>query len=451
MGIRRAQTAGRHRARTERTAARSGRRRAKAAVTAVGMAGVAVAGAAVLGTAPTLSVSPQLLATLHYLRGTTNGHQATQQEFEDFIGVVVDGTAAPTPDGPYEKVDYNAGFRPFSQGGFKDLTFDDSVAEGVANLVAANPAPGDLIFGYSQGAVVASKYKAGHEGNVYILAANPNRPNGGILQRFAGLHIPLLDVTFNGATPDNGDPTIDIARQYDGWADFPTYLWNPLAIANAVAGMALVHGNMQFTLTADDLTAARDSGDSDYYQVDEDTNTTYYLVRTYPIPLLIPLDPFLPDSVIAALDAPLRKIIETAYDRSDYGAPTRATFFPKRPAKPEVATVDEPQPVAQQSVEQQPVTQERGQRSAPDDQDEPNGDGGGSAERSATRTSWYPGKHLREELEAANTARHEKKRNRAHADDSSKDTVSSNDAPEKADVAAGGAATGGPASNDEAA
>ena len=40
------------------------------------------------------------------------------------------------------------------------------------------------------------------------------------------------------------------------------------------------------------------------------------------------------EAVIAALDAPLRKIIETAYDRSDYGAPTRATFFPRRAAAP---------------------------------------------------------------------------------------------------------------------
>lgn len=149
MGIRRAGTQGGHRARNQQSS--GGRRRAKAAVTAVGMAGVAVAGAAMLGTAPTMSVSPQLLASLHYLRGTTNGHQATQQEFEDFIGVVVDGTGAPEADDPYKKVDYNAGFWPISAGGFKDLKFDESVAEGVANLAEASPANGDVIFGFSQG------------------------------------------------------------------------------------------------------------------------------------------------------------------------------------------------------------------------------------------------------------------------------------------------------------
>ena len=136
MGIRRTRPHGRHRAQKPQSAGR----RAKAAATAVGMAGVAVAGAAVLGTAPTMSVSPHLLASMHYLRGTTNGHQATQQEYEDFISAVVDGTNAPKTDGAYQKVDYNAGFWPISAGGFSDLKFDDSVAEGVANLAEANPA-----------------------------------------------------------------------------------------------------------------------------------------------------------------------------------------------------------------------------------------------------------------------------------------------------------------------
>ena len=376
MGIRRTPAQGRHRAHKQATTRRRGR--AKAAATAVGMAGVAVAGAAVLGTAPTMSASPQLLATLHYLRGTTNGHQATQQEYEDFITAVVNGTDAPETDGPYEKVDYNAGFWPISAGYFKDLKFDDSVAEGVANLGKAAPGPGDVIFGFSQGAAVASQYKATHTGNTYILVANPNRPNGGILERFEGMHIPILDVTFNGATPATDDPTIDVSRQYDGWSDFPTYLWNPLAIANALAGMALVHGNTQFVLTADDLKAARESGNRDYYQVHEDSKTTYYVVRTYPIPLLMPLDPFLPDPVIAALDAPLRKIIETAYDRSDYSKPTRATFFPQRAAQPEVAT-----------AEQDVAAPEPQQRSTPEPQEDSSRDRDDVEERSTTRTCWW--------------------------------------------------------------
>ncbi len=107
------------------------------------------------------------------------------------------------------------------------------------NLEERNP-QGDVVFGLSQGAVVISRYKAAHPeggtGNTWVLVENPSRPNGGILERFAGLYIPVLDISVSGATPDNGDTTIDVARQYDGWADFPTYPLNFLATANAIAG-----------------------------------------------------------------------------------------------------------------------------------------------------------------------------------------------------------------------
>ncbi|WP_245905942.1 PE-PPE domain-containing protein [Mycolicibacterium palauense] len=299
---------------------------------ALGTAGIAVTAAAVIGALPPLAAGPQLAATLHYLRGTNIGDEPTEDQFRDFIGTVIDGTGIPGVDPGYRKVPYNAGFRPFSHGGFTDLTYDASVAQAVALLQEQDPAHGDVIFGFSQGAVAASQYKATHTGDTYLLVENPSRPNGGVMQRFDGLVVPFLNVTFTGATPNNGvdgapgDLTIDIARQYDGWADFPTYLWNPVAVANAVMGILLVHGDTQTELTVADLQQAQQAG-SDYYQHDPASNTTYYVIKTYPVPLLMPLDPILPDPVIAALDRPLRKFIELAYDRSDYSAPTRAKFF----------------------------------------------------------------------------------------------------------------------------
>ncbi|BBX18738.1 PE-PPE domain-containing protein [Mycolicibacterium duvalii] len=325
-------------------------RRRTASTSAIGVAAVAVAGAAVLGATPTLATGPDLLAALHYLRGTNIGTIPTDEQFTDFIDEVLVGADVVQPEQPYQKVPYNAGFRPFSRGGFRDLTYDASVAQGVELLTGQNPAPGDVIFGFSQGAVAASAYKGQHTGNTYILVANPGRANGGVLQRFKGIKLPLIDVSFTGATPNNGDFTIDVARQYDGWADFPTYLWNPVAVANALMGIALVHGDTQFELTAEDLEAAREAG-SDYYQFDDDSNTAYYVIRTYPVPLLMPLQSFLPAPVIAALDAPLRAFIETAYDRSDYSEPTRASLFkPLWPRKVEpaaeasTASVDSPAP-----------------------------------------------------------------------------------------------------------
>ena len=110
-----------------------------------------------------------------------------------------------------------------------------------------------VVYGYSQSATVATLEKRflAQPGNTpagttvnFVLAANPNRPNGGILERFAGLHIPIVGVTFNGATPtDTGMTTVDVARQYDGWADFPTNPLNLLADLNAGLGIYYLHGN----------------------------------------------------------------------------------------------------------------------------------------------------------------------------------------------------------------
>ncbi|MGE2733875.1 PE-PPE domain-containing protein [Mycolicibacterium vaccae] len=358
---------GKHRAKrsTRRTASRP----------ALGVAAIAVAGAAALGVAPTLSVSPDLMASLHYLRGTNIGAVPTNAEFVDFIDEVLEGAGVDRPEGPYQKVPYNAGFRPFSRGGFQDLTYDASIVQGVQLLDGQNPAPGDIIFGFSQGAVAASAYKGGHTGHTYVLVANPSRANGGVLQRFKGMKLPLVDVTFGGATPNNGDFTVDVARQYDGWADFPAYLWNPVAVANALLGIALIHGDTQWELTAEDLEAARGAG-SDHYQFDADSNTAYYVIRTYPVPLLMPLQPLLPASWIAALDAPLRAFIETAYDRSDYSDPTRASLFP--PLRPRVAESTVAGPTVSLSVAdvgstgpKGEVTDEAAEREVDDDSAEP--------------------------------------------------------------------------------
>ena len=139
------------------------------------------------------------------------------------------------------------------------------------------------------------------------------------------------------------------------------------------------------------------------------SNTAYYVVKTYPIPLLMPLDPFLPDPVIAALDAPLRKFIETAYNRDDYGVPTRATLFPRRQATAAVESVDEPVVAVAQ------------QRSAPDPEPQV------GEEPAAKRTTWHDRKLLRED-ESARHARED-----AASGDRQTPPRRTDDAPTKAD------------------
>ena len=274
-----------------------------------------------------------------YLRGTDIGDNPTDLEYEAFIGRMLDGADVTAPGSP-AKVDYPASFFPVSSGYLNDPTFDASVGEGLAHLEGSDVKTGDVIFGFSQGAVVASEYKGKYPGKdvTYVLVENPDRPNGGVLERFEGLSIPLLGVSFNGATPNTGPTgakTVDISRQYDGWSDFPAYPLNFLADANAIAGIYYLHGKTQSAdeVSGDELAPLKAQAEllghnTIYYQNDTATNTEYYLIPTDRLPLLMPFEGIVPDPILDAADAPLRAIVELGYDRSDYGKPTTAGIAP---------------------------------------------------------------------------------------------------------------------------
>ena len=309
---------------TVRDRLKAGGQRIRSTVSVAGVAGVALAGSAVLGVTPVLTTAPQLLAQAYYLRGTNIGSVPPDDIYAAFANAVIDQTAGDHVAA--EKVPYPGGFWPISKGYFADPTYDASVAQGLASLTTlTNGQTGVIIYGYSQGAVVATEYMrgTGAVGNTYVLVANPNRPNGGILQRFNGVSIPILDITFNGATPTSGDITYDIARQYDGWADFPKYPLNLLATANAVLGIVYLHGKYDQDIDPADL--------DDPAKTDKTVhnNTTYYLIHTDRLPLLMPFDGILPDAFLDALDAPLRALVELGYDRTNYGIPTTAGLFPQ--------------------------------------------------------------------------------------------------------------------------
>ncbi|OBF50814.1 PE-PPE domain-containing protein [Mycolicibacterium monacense] len=158
-----------------------------------------------------------------------------------------------------------------------------------------------------------------------MLLGNGSRPNGGLMSRFDGAYIPILDVSFIGPTPTTtagatpGEiTTYDIARQYDLFADFPTNPLNILAVANAFAGQLFVHP---------------DYGSVDMSQaVFQGTygDTAYYLIPTYPLPLLMPLTwiPVIGPIAVDMLDPVLRVLVEAGYDRTiNPGVPTPANFL----------------------------------------------------------------------------------------------------------------------------
>jgi hypothetical protein len=237
--------------------------------------------------------------------------------------------------------------RPFT--GLADMTFDDSVAEGRINLddcvrgnaciVTEDPYTSTsirpltdtsyVISGMSQSAVIASfekSYLIAHPvaGTTvsFVLTANPNRPNGGFLERFVGGYIPFLGMSFNGATPTNSPQsapltTVDITQQYDAWSDFPTNPLNLLADLNAFMGSLYLHHRYLDTDTPALLQG--------HYQ-----DTTYYLAPAKLLPLLVPVAalPVIGMPIAQLLDAPLRVLVEAGYDRTiNPGQPTPAKYL----------------------------------------------------------------------------------------------------------------------------
>ena len=300
---------------------------------------LSVAGTIVLAGTQSMTPLVALTATALIMGGT--GHPlTTPQDSPEFInGYTTDanndyimltgfcgaGSCTPTAVGTPEQ------FMPVSG----TMPFDQSVGQGVSNLgqaIDAQPAGESIVvFGYSQSARIASIEK----GNLaaagstlpisFVLIGNPNRPNGGVLQRFEGLEIPILGVTFDGATPTNTDfKTVDITRQYDGWSDFPTNPLNPFATANAVAGIQYLHSDYQSVGLGDALYQGS-YGDTDYY-----------MIPSQRLPLLIPLEQAgVPSPVVTIIDAPARVLVESGYNRTiSPGEPTKASimYFPN-PAK----------------------------------------------------------------------------------------------------------------------
>lgn len=263
--------------------------------------------------------------------------------------LIMGGTGNPLPNAAYVNTIYNNYIAPLispgtaiptglsfpAQGfpltGLRSLTFDQSVAQGLQNLrqaIAAQPSgTHTVVFGFSQSATVISNYLQGiANGSItappiadlsFILAGNPNNPNGGLYERFAGLYIPGFDQSFNGATPNLGYQTSSYTIQYDGFAHFPRYPINLLADANAIAG--LYYSHLGPVPGYEGLTAAQlASAIVAPVSPGSTGNTTYYMIPSQDLPLLRPLN--LPQPLLNLIQPPLRVLVDLGY--GDIGGAT---------------------------------------------------------------------------------------------------------------------------------
>jgi len=225
--------------------------------------------------------------------------------------------------------------------GLRSLTFDVSVARGVNDLNAAIMAQyaaghSTVVFGNSQSAVIATleerhlitlpaTQRPSTDQLSFVLIGNPDRPDGGFLERFDGTFIKDLGFTFFGATPVNAYPTTDIAIQYDGAADFPQYPLDIFADANAAAGFIFLHP--MYT----DLTPAQIASGVVEPVSPADTLTTYILIPTQNLPLLDPLRaiPFVGNPLADLVQPDLKVLVDLGYDRTAYqNVPTTYGLFP---------------------------------------------------------------------------------------------------------------------------
>jgi hypothetical protein len=162
----------------------------------------------------------------------------------------------------------------------------------------------------------------------FNLLGDPMNPNGGLLERFAGLELPSLGLTFYGATPANTPWTTNIfSLEYDGFADFPRYPIDFLSDLNAVAGIVYVHPNYPnldpATLPPGDIVQL---GTSPGYT----GHTTYYMVLTPNLPLLDPLRaiPIVGNPLADLLQPDLTYLVNWGYGNPAYGYSTAPANVP---------------------------------------------------------------------------------------------------------------------------
>lgn len=219
--------------------------------------------------------------------------------------------------------------------GLQDPRFDNSVRIGTANMQTTFSDYQDyeiIGLGYSQGASVITRWLSENGNGInpdapsaeklsFILIGNPNRPNGGLLARMPGTHVPILGVTFNGATPESQYTVTDVVRQYDLFGDFPIDPLNVFSLLNVLADAGDIHGDYSNVDLDDPLNWTQQHG-----------NTTYVMDYSDNLPLLKPVYEIAAKSgktntpIIDAAEPILRYLVELGYDRTSQSNPM--TFQP---------------------------------------------------------------------------------------------------------------------------
>ncbi len=259
------------------------------------------------------------------------------------------------------------------------LPWDESVAGGEQILLdAITETDGSIIvFGYSQGAYIASLAAATLAGRAdapdpdritFILTANPGRPGGFLSLLPLGTNI--LGTTYTGGLqPASPYDVIDVAYEYDGIARSPKNPLRVLAGLNAILGAVYFHGRYS-QVDLDDIP------ESDITRVPNEAGgvTSYYLVRQPNLPLLQPLRELGVDKrFVDGLNSFLTPFVKAAYPSEPLAADEASEAKPALQSA--VVTADEAEDIAVQANSPSSKRVQKSARSADEPEAEKTGTG----------------------------------------------------------------------------
>src|ERR1700742_1864224 len=283
------------------------------------------------------------------------GLSSATQAYADNIAYVIGGRREPIPDQNFVDTVEQLFLAPNGYGDYaphalaapegnlplyapvQSLELDPSEAQGVTilnNAILSQTLNGNsvVVYGDLQSSTISSMEMAALSALpaneqpsldqlAFVLTGDPNNPAGGLFERFDGLSIPSVGITFNGATPDVY-PTDIFTQEYDGFADFPQYPIDPLSDLNALLGVYFVHGTYE-DLTLQQVTPVADGGDAIPLPTDPafGTETSYYLIPTADLPLLDPVRdiPIVGNPLADLLQPDLTVLVNIGYGNPDFG------------------------------------------------------------------------------------------------------------------------------------
>ncbi len=295
---------------------------------------IAVIAVPALAVTQTLTTAVQLLATTVLMMGGTGTPLAdtTPAENETYMSTMLNGFYA--DDAVYDRVAVHTPEEFWPTTGDDDLTFDVSVADGIAELDAKLKAADTgnnqiVVFGYSQSATIIAFEKQNLADDPlapdpsqlqFVVVGSLNNPDGGLFTRLPGLVIPRLGVTFEPAMPNDDYKTTSYVREYEGLADLPDNPLNLLALGNALVGAAVLHPDYRSVDPNDQANITLPS---------TDPNSVYVLMPTPRLPILMIYDGVVPEPILAGLDPVLRWGVNLGYDRTTpANVPTPFTLLP---------------------------------------------------------------------------------------------------------------------------